>query len=132
MVARQKKGAKRAPKSVVESEGKEASQHINVDAGGIVIMEDKQASVFCAVEEYFLSDYTPDHFGGNSSLGDRMVRVVLKACTCPDALLPFPVVDSKGKIQCRTLGEAFLKKVPIWWMEGDVVCTCEDGATHTP
>ena len=107
-------------------------QYLNADVADVVIMEDKPASVFCDVEEYCSSDYTPDHCGGNSSSGDRMVRVVLKACTRLDTLLPFPVVDSQGKIQCRTLGEAFIKKVPIWWMEGDVVCTCEDGATHIP
>jgi hypothetical protein len=76
-------------------------------------MEDKRESVFVVVGEYFSSDYTPDHFSSNSSLGDKMIRVVLKAYTQPKALLPFPIVDRKEKILCRTLGEAFVKKLPV-------------------
>jgi hypothetical protein len=107
-------------------------QHLNEDARSIVLMEDRRASVFVAVGEYSSSDYTPDRFGSSSCKGRRLIRVVLKAYTHPNSLLPFPVVDSDGKVLCRTLGEAFEKKIPVWWMEGDAVSTCVDGATHSP
>jgi hypothetical protein len=95
-------------------------------------MEDTTASVFVAVEEYYSSDYTPDRSVCNSFSGGRVIRAILKACIQPQALLPFPVVDNEGKVYCRTLGDAFEKKVPVWWMEEDAVATYVDGATHTP
>jgi hypothetical protein len=98
----------------------------------VVLMEDTRALVFVAVGEYYPSDYTPDRSICSSSRGGRVIRVVLKACTHPQLLLPFPVVDRHGRVLCRTLGEAFEKKVPVWWMEEDAAATCVDGATHTP
>jgi hypothetical protein len=62
-------------------------QYLNVDAENVVLMEDAIASVFVAVEEYFSSDYTPNHFQSGSIRDGRMVRVVLKACTHPQVLL---------------------------------------------
>ena len=77
---------------------------MNADAAGVVLMENQHKSVFVAVGEYSSSDYSPDHFGSSSSPRDKMIHVVLKACTQLEALLPFPVVDNKGNILCRTLG----------------------------
>lgn len=107
-------------------------QHINDDAVGVVLMEDKRQSVFLAVGEYFSSDYTPERLRSSCNGGDRVIRVVLKACTKPQVLLHFPVVDRLGRVLCRTLGEAFEQKILVWWMEGDAVATCVDGTTHTP
>jgi hypothetical protein len=107
-------------------------QYLNEDAGSVVLMEDRSAASFVAVGEYYSSYYTPDRFGSTSSGSRRMVRVVLKGCTNPHILLPYPVLDSGGRVVCRTLGEAFRMKVPVWWMEEDAVATCSDGGTHTP
>ena len=87
-------------------------QYINDNAAGVVLIEDKWKSIFMAVGEYFSTDYTPNRFGSSSCGEDKVIRVVLKACTQPEALLLFPVVDSHGKILCRTLKEAFVKKLP--------------------
>jgi hypothetical protein len=95
-------------------------------------MEDKKVSQFVALGEYCSSNYTLDRFESTSSRGGRLIRVVLKAYTHPQALLPYPVVDTNGTMVCRTLGEAFQRELPVWWMEVDAVATCEDGATHTP
>jgi hypothetical protein len=95
-------------------------------------MEDTRASVFVAVGEYCSLDYTPDCFGGSSSTEGRLIRVILQACTHPQSLLPFPVVDSGGKVLCRMLEEAYAKKVPVWWAEDDAVAICVDCATHSP
>jgi hypothetical protein len=107
-------------------------QYLNEDARSVVPMEDTSASVFVAVGEYYSSDYTLDRFGSSYLGSGRMVRVVIKACTNLNLLLPYPMVDSGSKVICRTLGEAFRMKVPVWWMEEDAVATCVDGATHTP
>jgi hypothetical protein len=107
-------------------------QYLNEDAGSVVLMEDTSAAGFVAVGEYYSSYYTPHRFGSSSSGSRRMVRIVLKACTNLHILLPYLVLDSSGRIVCRTLGEAFRIKVPVWWMEEDAVATCADGATHTP
>jgi hypothetical protein len=107
-------------------------QYLNEDASSVVLMEDTTASIFVVVGVYYSSDYTPNRSVYKSSRGGRVIRVVLKACIHPNALLPFLVVDSYGRVCCRALGEAFQKKVPVWWMEEDAVATCVDGATHTP
>jgi hypothetical protein len=107
-------------------------QYVNDDAENVVLMENSSSEVFVAIGEYKSSDYTPDRFDSNSGGGGRLIRVVLKACTQPDAILPYPVLDGNGEVLCRTLGEAFKKKLLVWWMEGDAVATCSDGATHTP
>jgi hypothetical protein len=107
-------------------------QFLNEDAPSVVLMEDTEKSNFVAVGEYSSSDYTPERYDSSFSTKDRVIRVILKACTHPKALLSFPVVDSGGNIVCRTLGEAFQQKIPVWWMEGDAVATCVDRATHTP
>jgi hypothetical protein len=107
-------------------------QYLNADAENVVLMEDATTSVFVAVGEYFSSDYTPDHFQSNSIRDGRMMRIVLKACTHPQVFLPYPVVDSDGNVVCRTLGEAFQRRLPMWWMERDAIATCADGTTHSP
>jgi hypothetical protein len=107
-------------------------QYLNKDVGCVVLMEDTSASVFVAIEEYYSSNHILDRFGSSSSRSGRMVRVVIKACTNLNLLLPYPMVDSGSKVICRTLGEAFRMKVPVWWMEEDAIATCVDGATHTP
>ena len=35
-------------------------QHMNEDAAGVVLMQDKRQSIFVAIGEYFSSDYTPE------------------------------------------------------------------------
>jgi len=107
-------------------------QHINEDSASVVLMEDKQQSVFVAIGEYFSTNYTSERLRSSCDGGGRVIRVVLRACTRPNLFLPFPVVDRHGRVLCRTLGEAFEKRIPFWWMEGDAVKTCVDGATHTP
>jgi hypothetical protein len=103
-------------------------QYLNEDVRSVVLIEDTNAAMFVAVGEYYSSDYTPDRFGSSSVGCRRMLRVLIKACTNPDLLLPYPVVDSGGKVVCRMLGDAF----KMWWGEEDAVATCVDGATHTP
>jgi hypothetical protein len=73
----------------------------------MVLMEDNVESIFVAVGEYSSSDYTPDRYDSSFSTEDRVIRVILKACTHAKALLPFPVVDIGGNIVYTTLGEAF-------------------------
>ena len=107
-------------------------QHMNEDAAGVVLMQDKRQSVFVAIGEYFSSDYTPERFISGCDGGRRVIRVVLKACTRLQLLLPFPVVNRHGRVICRTMEEAFEQKVAVWWMEDDAVVTCVDGATHSP
>jgi hypothetical protein len=107
-------------------------QYLNEDVASVVLMEDTSALVFVAVEEYYSSDYTLERSVCSSSKGGRVICVILKACTHPQALLPFPVVDNQGRVCCRTLGEVFEKKLLVWWMEEDAIATYVDNATHTP
>jgi hypothetical protein len=95
-------------------------------------MEDKSAAIFVAVGEYFSSYYTCDRFGSSSCVGGQIICVVLRACTRPELPLSYPIVNNAGEVICGTLEEAMEKRVPVWWMEGDAVAMCEDGATHTP
>jgi hypothetical protein len=77
------------------------------------MMEDNMESIFVAMGEYSSSDYTPDRYDSSFSTNERVICVILKACTHPKALLPFPVVDIGGSILCRTLGEAFEQKILV-------------------
>jgi hypothetical protein len=89
-------------------------QYLNADAESIVLMEDKREAVFVVVGEYSSLDYTLDRFSSTFRQSRRMVRVVLKACTHPHLLLPYPVVNNDGKVVCHTLGEAYAQKLPMW------------------
>jgi hypothetical protein len=89
-------------------------QYVNDDAENVVLLKDTSVDVFVAVGEYQASDYIPDHFDSSSGRGGRLIRVVLKACTQPEVMLPYPMLDGNGEVLCRTLGEAFKKKLPTW------------------
>ena len=78
-----------------------------------MLMEDAIALVFVAVGEYFSSGYTLDHFQSRSIRDGSMLRIVLKACTHPQVLLPYPIIDSDGNVVCHTLGEVFQRRLPV-------------------
>jgi hypothetical protein len=101
-------------------------QYLNHDAPNVVLMQDERALQFVGVGEYYSSDFTLERYDSNASTDARVIR------PHPEVLLPFPVVDTDGKVVYKTLGDAFEKKLPVWWMEGDAVATCVDGAMHSP
>jgi hypothetical protein len=53
----------------------------------------------------------------------------LKLVTKPKTVLPFEVRDHGGKVVCRTLGEAFMKKKGVLWLQRDTMLTEPDGCT---
>jgi hypothetical protein len=98
-------------------------------SGKIVIMEDSDTDSYVAIGEIVASNYTPERRGGGNSPGGEKVRVMLKSVTKPETILPFEVLDVDGTVLCRTLGDAFMKRQGVFWLECDTVVTQPDGCT---
>ena len=106
-------------------------QLTNEDAacGEIVLMEDSDSDSYVAIGEVMASDYTPERIGSAFREGGHQIRVILKAVTKPDTVLPFKIHDDEGRVVCSTLGEAFVKKKGVIWLISDTVLTGRDGCT---
>jgi hypothetical protein len=75
-------------------------QYLNDNVANVVLMEDRSASVFVAIGEYNSLDYSPDRFDCSSYRNGRLIHVVLTACTQPEFILPYLVLDDNGKVLC--------------------------------
>jgi hypothetical protein len=107
---------------------------LTIDDGGdgdFVMMEDPDSDSFVAIGEILESNFTPSRFLDSSmSVGERIVRVVLKSVVFPEAKLTYEVVDPNGKVVCRTLGEAYKRQLGILWLERNIAITEADGCTY--
>jgi hypothetical protein len=101
----------------------------DADSGKIVLIEDSNSDNYVAIGEVMASDYTPERLGDATSVGGHKIRVILKSVTKPETILPFEVQDQYGRVVCRTLGEVFLKKKGVLWLQRDTVLTQPDGCT---
>jgi hypothetical protein len=107
---------------------------LTIDDGGdgdFVMMEDPNSDSFVAIGEVLAFDFTLSRFLDSSmSVGERIVRVVLKSVVFPEAKLTYEVVDPNGKVVCRTLGEAYKRQLGILWLERNIAITEADGCTY--
>jgi hypothetical protein len=101
----------------------------DADSGKIVLIEDSNSDNYVAIGEVMASDYTPEWLEDATSAGGHKIRVILKSVTKPETILPFEVQDQYGRVVCRTLGEVFLKKKGVLWLQRDTVLTQPDGCT---
>jgi hypothetical protein len=106
-------------------------QLINKDAAAwkLVLIEDSNNDSYVAIGEVMASDYTPERVPGGMKAEAQKSRVLLKLVTKPKTVLPFEVRDHGGKVVCRTLGEAFMKKKGVLWLQRDTMLTEPDGCT---
>jgi hypothetical protein len=62
-----------------------------------------------------------------SNTEGKMIRVKVTGVLNPETPLPVIVRDVNGAVICRTLREAYEKGMSVWWPEGDLEVTYDDG-----
>jgi hypothetical protein len=105
-------------------------QYIPHDDGEVVILEDNNADMYMAVGER-RGTYFPPAMCEDSSADGKLIWVHMKVVLRPKTPLPVVVTDYRTRLKCRTLGEAYLAKVGIWWKERDTMLTNDDGCTYS-
>jgi hypothetical protein len=105
-------------------------QCITHDDGEVVILQDSNVDMDVAVGER-KGTYFPHARYEDSSADGKLIWVHMKAVLRPETPLPVIVTGYRMGLKCRTLGEAYLAKVGIWWKERDTMLTNDDGCTYS-